>query len=220
MATVGQRIRQYRKSKDMTQGELAKKLSVAQATVSKWEADQDTPGGTRLQMLAGALDVDTADLLGFGAPDSLPGRRVRVIGALQAGAFEETIEFPYDDQYDVAVALDEDLAGLPVQGFEIRGDSMNLCYPEGSKVYVAPVRSLAGAPVSGDHVMVMRRQADGTVEGTVKEYVSDATGKWLWPRSNSPLHQAPVDYKKGGVESVEITGVVVAALVKRAVRVK
>lgn len=201
----------------LNQTELANKVGVKQPSVSKWENGTDVPGGENLQRLAMVLGVEPKDIIGFGGTAPESGTKIRMVGTLAAGDWRETFETPFDDQDVVTVQLDDDLASLPIQGFKIEGDSMNMFYPDGSVVYVAPLHALPGAPQNGDHVMVMRHR-DGEVEGTIKEYVKDEHGKqWLWPRSSSPLHQAPLDYagKRGKVESVVIAGVVVSALVKR-----
>jgi transcriptional regulator with XRE-family HTH domain len=213
--TVGERISDWRRARNLTQGQLSAKLGVSQPTVSKWEQGRDVPGGENLQNLATVLGTTATEIMGFGGMGATPDRRVRVVGELCAGAFEESVEWAYEDQYEVAVVTPEDLADVPLQGFVVKGDSINKIYPDGSIVYVASVHSIDGGPVSGDIVMVMRRDSDGRVEGTLKEYVVEGGQKWLWPRSTHPEHQAPIDYKKGRkgrVEEVMITGVVKAAL--------
>lgn len=216
MVSIGKRVSTLRKAAGLNQTELAKKLDVSQAKVSKWESDTHMPTAEDLQRLAALFKVDTKDILGFGTIDPLEGRNVEVVGELQAGAFAEALEWQHEDRYLVKVPLDDDLMSVPLQGYIVRGESMNRLYPDGSIVYIAPLHAV-GALHDGDIVMVMRRDKHGLVEGTVKEYVVEDGHKWLWPRSSHPEHQAPIDYAKGrngDIEEVMITGVVVAALVR------
>lgn len=218
MKAVAKKIKALRQNAGLNQAELAQKVGVGQAAVSKWESGRDVPGSENMQRLAMVFGVEPREIVGFGELGTQPGVRVRMVGELAAGEWKETFEIPFDDQEVVTVQLDHDLQSLPLQGFKIVGDSMNQYYPDGSAVYVAPLHALPGAPQNGDHVMVMRHR-NGEVEGTVKEYVKDEQGnQWLWPRSTSPMHQEPLDYKghkRGKVESVVIAGVVIAALVHR-----
>lgn len=208
------RLKAYRLNKGLTQTELAQKAGVNQGTYSRWEKGELEPSPGNILRLAQCLDVSVEQLL---APDdSTPGIKVRVIGELAAGSFKEAVEWDYGDQFDMPVILPKELSGLPLQGFVVKGPSMNKVYPEGSVVFAAPVHALPGHPRTDDYVVVMRRDKYGMIEATLKQYEVDADGKqWLWPRSNDPMHQAPVDYlgpKDGDVEQVHITGVVMAAL--------
>lgn len=58
-----QRVRTYRKAKNMTQQELADALGVSNKTVSRWEAEGSYPDPPTLLRLARALGVTVDDLL-------------------------------------------------------------------------------------------------------------------------------------------------------------
>lgn len=55
--TLGTRIRHARQVRELTQVELAARLSVKQEHVSKWERDTRTPRLWSLAQIADALDV-------------------------------------------------------------------------------------------------------------------------------------------------------------------
>ncbi len=61
--TFGQRLKQYRKAKNMTQQELGEKIGVSDKTVSRWESDGGLPDVATLVPLARALGVTVDDLL-------------------------------------------------------------------------------------------------------------------------------------------------------------
>lgn len=59
----GETIRTLRERKQLTQRQLANKLSVSDKTVSKWETGRGLPDICILSELAAALDVSVAELL-------------------------------------------------------------------------------------------------------------------------------------------------------------
>lgn len=69
MNTIGQNIAYFRKQKNMTQEELAEKMSVTAQAVSKWERDTSYPDITVIQSLSKVLGVSVTELLeGIQAP--------------------------------------------------------------------------------------------------------------------------------------------------------
>lgn len=62
--TLGKRIMQHRKSKKLTQDQLAEQLGVTAQAVSKWENDQSCPDITILPKLASIFGITTDQLLG------------------------------------------------------------------------------------------------------------------------------------------------------------
>lgn len=56
--TIGERITRLRKEKDISQAELAKRLSVTRQAVSKWEQGQSTPDTQKLIQLAEILETE------------------------------------------------------------------------------------------------------------------------------------------------------------------
>ena len=61
---LNQNIKSFRKSKGLSQQELAVKLNVVRQTVSKWEQGLSVPDADMLISLSRALDVPVAVLLG------------------------------------------------------------------------------------------------------------------------------------------------------------
>lgn len=58
-----EKIRQIRKEKEMTQEELARRIGVKRAVISKYESGSIEPSLTQLQKIADALEVPLANLL-------------------------------------------------------------------------------------------------------------------------------------------------------------
>lgn len=72
--TVGQRIKEARKSKGISQAELGKRLGVSQAMIAQYEGNARNPKFETLYKISGALGVNLEDLLGDNSPGlfSLP----------------------------------------------------------------------------------------------------------------------------------------------------
>ncbi len=75
--TIGERIRDIRKEKGLTQQALGQLLGVTQSTVGQYETNQNPPKISTLQAIATALGVSLEQLVGV--PDS-----VRAMGIDQA----------------------------------------------------------------------------------------------------------------------------------------
>ncbi|MFC3693091.1 LexA family protein [Chenggangzhangella methanolivorans] len=176
------RIRELREAEGLSMAQLGARMGDVEAsTINKLEKG-DTLVNTRwMKRLADALRVDPIEIL-FAQPKM---RRVKVVGAVQAGVFVEAIHWPHpDDVYEVAVPDAPELADIRLEGYEIRGPSMNKVYPEGSVVVVASIFSSREQLVSGARYVVERIRPDGEREGTCKLFEIDAAGRrWLIPES-------------------------------------
>ena len=60
--SIGERILTLRKTKAISQGDLAKQLGVSRQAVSKWENDQSSPDTLNLIKLADLLETDVSYL--------------------------------------------------------------------------------------------------------------------------------------------------------------
>ena len=64
MITVGDKIREYRKMRNMTQAELAQRVHVMQNTISSWESGRTEPRMGMIETLALVLNCRKSDLIG------------------------------------------------------------------------------------------------------------------------------------------------------------
>ena len=62
---IGEVIRKYRKSADMTQEEMANRLGVTAPAVNKWENGNSYPDITLLAPIARLLGISTDELLSY-----------------------------------------------------------------------------------------------------------------------------------------------------------
>lgn len=117
---------------------------------------------------------------------------VIVVGAVQAGIWRDAVEWPTEDQFVISVPPDDRYLGIKRFGLQVRGASMDRLYPIGTVLVCVPFAEIGGTPKTGDRVVCIRRNHDGLVEATVKEFVIDDQDRaWLWPRSHQPEFQQP-----------------------------
>ena len=84
MNTIGSRIAYFRKQKQMTQEELAERLSVTAQAVSKWECDTSYPDILGIQALAKELGVTVDEL--FGEERKIPEVKEAVVSYTEGTA--------------------------------------------------------------------------------------------------------------------------------------
>ena len=61
--TIGQKIKEYRESKKMSQSALAKALNVSRQAVNLWERNRAVPRITKLLILKNIFGCDINDIL-------------------------------------------------------------------------------------------------------------------------------------------------------------
>lgn len=104
--TIGQRIRTLRRSKKLTQAQLAKVAGVSSPAVTEWEKDSYQPKAASLEAMANLFGVTTEYIMtgnGRSMPktptdntfsnvriNEKPLKRIPVLDFVQAGTFHET----------------------------------------------------------------------------------------------------------------------------------
>ena len=93
--SIGENLKRLRKSRDMTQEELAARLSVSFQAVSKWERGDTYPDITMLPALANFFCVTTDELIGMediNKRESMWNLHKTVNDLQRAGKYEEATE--------------------------------------------------------------------------------------------------------------------------------
>ena len=79
---IGGKIRQYRKDRGLTQGELAEKINVTKSRISNWEQGINRPDADIIGNICRALNVSPSDLLDVHlSDDELTAHEKKVIYA-------------------------------------------------------------------------------------------------------------------------------------------
>lgn len=71
MNSLGDKIREQRKFKGLTQRELADLIGAKHNSVSDWENNKNMPDSNTIKLLMKALDIDANSLLGWKDTDSV-----------------------------------------------------------------------------------------------------------------------------------------------------
>ncbi len=185
-------IRRLRQKKGWSQTQLAARMKTSQQNVQRLETGKISIDLDWIRRLGEAFDMHPRDMIND-AVEPIELTRIPVVGAVEAGTWREAVEWAPSDRYDLAVNPDPENPGVRRFGLVVRGPSMNLVMPEGTHLICAKLLDLGENPEPDDYVICRRRQPNGLMEATVKQYKVDRDGKhWLWPRSDHPAHQAPI----------------------------
>lgn len=71
MVTLGDRIREQRLKKGLTQRQLAEMIGVKHNSISDWENNKSEPDSNTIKLLMKALDVDANSLLGWNDTENI-----------------------------------------------------------------------------------------------------------------------------------------------------
>ena len=134
---------------------------------------------------------------------------ISVIGTVEAGVWREAALWEGGaNMYDISIP--PNLAvGAAKFALEVRGQSMNRVYPEGTILIC--IKSIeAGREPKENERVVVERTKNGFVEATVKQW----RGGRLWPESSDPDHQEPLEVtpvSELSHEEVRIIGYVIGS---------
>lgn len=197
------RIKEILAAKRMTQAELADALHMHTVNLNRLINGKIDVNMRRIEEIAHALGVPPEELI---VPPSQV-RSVTVKGFVQAGHWAETWEWAEEDQYQVAVPYDPDLASYALHAAETRGPSMNKRYAEGTVLVFTDMIDTGEDLQLGKRYIVEREKADGLREATVKTLWRDDAGKfWLLPESNDPRFQEPIAVNGNEDDTIRVVG--------------
>lgn len=151
------------------------------------------------------------------APEAPSPTSIWVAGHVEAGLFREAVEWDRSRWYSVDVPVPERFRRL-AKALEVRGLSMEREYKPGAVVIWVDFLDFR-PPRNEDHVIVYSYNRSGEIEATVKELrIGDDGKRWLWPRSDQPEFQQPMDLDNppDEIETVEIKGIVIGDYRQRA----
>lgn len=188
MNTLGDLIRQKRKSKGLTLQQVAEAVSdgskVAPAYISGIENDRFKPTFDRAVQILDFIGYDIKDLLchlqGKPVLVEAPIRcsSVPVISSVQAGGWIEHEQaeqwMEWDTWVSAPLSCSKQSFGLRVTGDSMTSDRSGPSFPEGTIVIVDPSKE----PTNKSFVVAM---VDGTSETTFKQLVIESGRKYLMP---------------------------------------
>ncbi|EHD14116.1 hypothetical protein CIN_09800 [Commensalibacter intestini A911] len=168
---------------------------------------QSRPKLENLQKLANYLDIDINIFLKI-LDENIVMRdtptsnsffsTIYIIGQIQAGQWTQATEWPKEDWIPFPFPMDTQYKDFPTFALKVKGDSMNLLYPEGSIVIAINFCDLGRNPENGECVVTIRRDPlTDCYEATLKVVqIRDDGSVLLWPRSDNPDFTKPIQLPK------------------------
>lgn len=163
MKSIGERIKEARKSAGLTQLELAKKTDLSRSYIGDIEKDRYNPSVSTLQLIATATNTPLEDLLPSTKTVSPTGRGVRipvlvrVVAGIPIEAVEEILDY---EEITPELAASGEFFAL-----KIRGHSMEPRMMEGDVVIVRRQDDVD----SGDVAIVLVNGDEATVKRVKKQ---------------------------------------------------
>ena len=103
MSTIGDNIKRIRKSKKMTQAQLAEKTEISVMSVRRFETGARVPKLDMVDKIAVALDVSPADLLGWDWIDDLQEMRENAPKIINSDEYENFEQFIMSKGYSLSL---------------------------------------------------------------------------------------------------------------------
>ena len=205
---IGDKLRELIKMNGYNQYTASEKLGISQGGLNLWINNKRIPSAEDIKKICDTFGV-SANYLFEQEAQTIP-----VIGYVQAGLWQEARQWEVSDFKPIYMPTDERFFGRRVFALQIRGNSMNKLYPEGSCVICVSAEdytSVVGEIESGKKVVVQRKNPmDNTIEATVKEYVKNEFGTFLMPHSTDPSF-TPIRTDDGSAGETVITAVVIGS---------
>jgi len=209
-------LRNALKSSGLNQTELAQRLTkqlgrqIDRSAVSKMATGKRAIAGDEMLAIAEITSIRAPEPEDGVIQVELPGDGLPILGAIQAGAWLDTAMIdPASEPETMQVQPDKRFPRAAQYVLWVRGDSMDLDWPEGSYVTCVDFAASGLALKEGQTVHVERRQAEGQLVEITLKMVKVQGGKlWLVPRSsNLKWKPIPLDGRNGESEVV-VRGVV------------
>lgn len=127
-----------------------------------------------------------AQILGETPPISDRHSSIIVIrGAVEAGRFKQTWEWPIEDQYRTTIPIPYG-ANAGVYGAKVVGHGADELYPDGTILACVPLVQ-SGRELADGNKVILHRYRAGLVEASVRIVRIDPDGNWwLAPASSNP----------------------------------
>ncbi|WP_429773892.1 LexA family protein [Acinetobacter bereziniae] len=201
METLGSRLKNLRKTKKLTQQQVADAIGVSKTSVIYWEKDENLPKYDSLMSLAQILGVTSDYLLNgkgsesldknVSAPFPLSGRLVPVISWVQAGTWTNVDSVPIGTEFKEWLPPNPK-CGKNGYGLIVVGESMSPDFRPSDKIYVNPDFQISDLK-TGDLVIVA---CDGETEATFKKLIVESNGMYLEPL-NPKWHEKIIPLREG-----------------------
>ena len=195
-------LKQIRKTKNMTQAEVAKFLNITPQAYANYERGERTPDISSYKILASLFGVSIEVLLGDKPLDTTKSVKIPVLGTIPAGIPIEAIE----DIIDYEEISEEMAKKGEYFALKVKGNSMNPTIADGDIVIVKQQNDAE----SGKICVVM---IDGQ-DATLKEIKKETNGIWILPH-NPNSEFKPTFYTNKEITEIPIKILGIAVEIRR-----
>lgn len=197
-------IEKILKEKGLSARKASIQAGVGEDFIRNLRRYNNIPKTDKLLKLASALDVNVNHFLktqqitelqtNYKADSPISMETIYIRGEVQAGQWNAAAEWPKDDWIPLTVPMDQRYKHFTTFALTVKGDSMNLLYPEGTIVVAVNFADIGRNPEDGDCVITMRRDAlTDCYEATLKIIQIKEDGSvLLWPKSDNPNFVKPI----------------------------
>lgn len=207
VATLVSKIEEILKKKGLSERKACLNAGISIDFIRDMRRNGSTPKTDKLLKLAKSLNVDiniflhalndTIPLNTDTPISKLPFSTIYIIGQVQAGQWTQATEWPREDWIPFPFPINTQYKDLPTFALKVKGDSMNLLYPEGSIVIAVNFCDLGRNPEDGECVVTIRRDPlTDCYEATLKIVQIRDHSILLWPRSDNPDFTKPIQLPK------------------------
>jgi transcriptional regulator with XRE-family HTH domain len=168
------RIRGLRSRLKLNQQQFAEKLSVSQATVSRWEKGQQIPSIDALTAMRALGTFEDGDLiddvrLSFGGRTW--GRSINLVGSIETSKLVDSIEWPIEDHIEITIPDIAAWRDFELKAFVVSDETKISNYSRGSFVIVTPFELGKIEPKDSDiFVFAEKHERTGRYEVSLGEY--------------------------------------------------
>jgi phage repressor protein C with HTH and peptisase S24 domain len=187
-------------------------LAQVLGTTPAWLLEGDNPGGDLISNYSdGNNNIANFQLNEENSKPLQPERnRIRLVTVkshVEAGLWDESIQWTDDKWYTVPVPADNKFSNVSLYGAETRGPSMNKIYEEGTVLIYDNIHETQEELISGKRYIIERIDTSDERECTVKTLHRDPDGAyWLVPESDDPRFQEPLRVNGNEGETIRIVG--------------
>jgi transcriptional regulator with XRE-family HTH domain len=205
--SLGERIRQTRLDKRLSQRVLSKRLGLTRHAISMWETDKASPSSAHLGQLAVEFDVDLNWLsTGRGSKDGNKAQGLPVRGTVATGVWREPTEMPPPEVFPATP--DRRYPSDAQYLLRVEGAGMDKIAPAGSLVHCVDLQS-TGMQIQHGDVVVVERRRHGMRETTLRR-VQQAAAEGLKLHSEGGEHQSVLELD--GSDQVVVKALVIYAI--------
>lgn len=162
-------LKKFRKEKNVSKSELARRIGVSDVTVGYWESGKTEPRMGKVEMIANVLGITTDDLLFENDPSMQQMEGSANVYAIENNSTKVPLYGKISAGIPLEMIVTEDHIEIPHFVFtnhpkafllQVNGDSMNKVVPNGSFALIDPTEDVS----NGDIVAVTVNGYDATLK--------------------------------------------------------